>query len=100
MSLHPDTEPSMDNSLSNKIEALLFSEGGPLAKKKLTQLLDVDTKDIDGAARLLSASLQGRGLALIESGTELALAVPGELKETIEKTYEKDLVPQVPDFGP
>src|SRR3989344_461313 len=99
MSLHPDTEPSMDNSLSNKIEALLFSEGGPLAKKKLTQLLDVDTKDIDGAARLLSASLQGRGLALIESETELALAVQGELKETIEKAYEKDLGREVGDAG-
>src|SRR3989338_2019092 len=99
MSLHPDTEPSMDNSLSNKIEALLFSEGGPLAKKKLTQLLDVDTKDIDGAARLLSASLQGRGLALIESETELALAVQGELKETIEKAYEKELGREIGDAG-
>jgi len=89
----------MSDELPNRIEALLFSEGGPIAKKKLAQLLDSDVEAINVAAQTLSTNLGGRGLALIQSETELALAVQGSLKDTIEKAYERDLGREIGDAG-
>ena len=89
----------MVQTLAQRIEALLFSEGGPVTKKKLAQLLESDAAAIQTAAAELSQSLHNRGVALIETETELALAIAPHMKDTVEKAYEKELGREIGDAG-
>ncbi|HEY4522495.1 MAG TPA: SMC-Scp complex subunit ScpB [Candidatus Paceibacterota bacterium] len=89
----------MVQTLAQRIEALLFSEGGPVTKKKLAQLLESDAAAIQTAAAELSQSLHNRGVALIETETELAFAVAPHMKDTVEKAYEKELGREIGDAG-
>ncbi len=85
--------------LANRIEALLFSEGGSLSKKRLLQLLDISAEELTPALHSLSARREGTGLALVESDTEVALTVSPEAAETIEKAFEKDVGREIGDAG-
>ena len=54
---------------SNKIEALLFSEGGSLAKKKIAQLLELTPAQVDEGLSKLRARLETGGLTFVVSDT-------------------------------
>ncbi len=90
---------SENPKLVNKIEALLFSEGGPIPKKKLVQLLDTDIPGVNSAAKELASALHERGVALIETETELALAIASSVSDTVDKAYEKELGREIGDAG-
>ena len=85
--------------LAHRIEALLFSEGGSLTRKKLAQLLDVDDAALAAGIHDLAARKEGSGLALIETETEVALTIAPAAAETIEKAFEKELGREVGDAG-
>jgi segregation and condensation protein B len=79
----------VDTPLASRIEALLFSEGGPLALTKLAKLLGVSDADIRTALDELDARLTG-GLSLIHTDTEAALAVSQDTAGTIEDALTRE----------
>jgi segregation and condensation protein B len=85
--------------LSNRIEALLFTEGGSMSKKKLAQILEVSPEELAPALHSLAARREGTGLALVESETEVALTVAPAAAETIEKAFEKEVGREIGDAG-
>ena len=82
-----------------RIEALLFTEGGSLAKKKLLQILEITPEQLSQALISLAARREGTGLAIIQSDTEVALTVSPEAAETIEKAFEKEVGREIGDAG-
>lgn len=88
---------SLDNA--SRLEVLLFSEGGPVAKKRLMQLLDIDARALSDAISSLRASRETSGLALIETENEIALAIAPMAAETVEKAFEKELGREIGDAG-
>jgi segregation and condensation protein B len=87
------------NDLSNNLQALLFSEGGSLTKKRLLQLLATDAAQLKAASDALATKLAGSGLALVESDTEFALVVAKESAETVRKAFESDYDREIGDAG-
>lgn len=73
------------------LEALLFASGSPLSKKRLATLLGVSSDMLARAIEALSESLSGRGLALIETETEVELRTAPEASELVLKLRENEL---------
>lgn len=57
-----------------KLEALLFAEAEPLTVGKIAKWLNLSEAEVNSAAASLRATLQSRGINLIQAGDELALA--------------------------
>lgn len=87
------------SDLSTKIEALLFSEGGALSKKRLAQLLGVDVAQLEPAIETLRSRREGTGLTLIESPQELALAVAPAESALVAAAFERELGREIGDAG-
>lgn len=73
------------------IEALLFTAGEPLEKKRLAALINLSESDFDAALAGLTRALQGRGIALIETDTEVELRTSPEAAEAIHTLRESEL---------
>lgn len=86
------------NDLSHKIEALLFSEGGALPKKKIAQLLEATLVQVEEALTVLKARLTG-GITLVVSETEAALVVSAESAPAVQKAFERELGREIGDAG-
>lgn len=89
----------MGNDLSARAEAFLFSEGGTLTLRKLAQLLEVKEPQLQEALAALSTRLEGTGLTLIRTDTEVSLAVAKETSPAIQKAYERELGHEIGDAG-
>lgn len=89
----------MDTGLTARAEAFLFSEGGVLTLRKLAQLLEVKEPQLQEALAALGARLEGTGLALIKTDTEVSLAVAKETSPAIQKAYERELSNEIGDAG-
>lgn len=87
------------SDLSNKIEALLFSEGGALPKKRLASLLSVKPEELQSALATLAERKKGSGLTLIETDQDVTLAIAPEESETITKVFERELGKEIGDAG-
>ena len=87
------------NPNSQKIQALLFSEGGSMTKKRISQLLGIDTTLLKNDLSDLSKSLEGSGLSLVVSDTEAALVVSSEARDAVRSAQEKDLGREIGDAG-
>jgi len=84
---------------SSTLEALLFAEGGPLTTKKLCSILSCDAGTLDGYLNTLSAQLDGRGIALVRTETEVALAVSPALRDVVAETLLKEQDRDIGDAG-
>ena len=73
------------------LEALLFASGEAVSKKKLSTLLGVKAEMLDAAAVALREGLAGRGLALIETDTELELRTAADAADFVGKLREAEL---------
>lgn len=73
------------------IEALLFASGEPLEKKRLATLLSVSEADLVAPLEELSKALEHRGLALIETATEVELRTASGAAELVKKLRESEL---------
>ena len=82
-----------------RAEALLFSEGSSLSRKKLASLLEVNGTELENALRELSVRLEGRGIALIQTDTEVSLVVCADESQTVASAYERELGREVGDAG-
>lgn len=84
-------EQSQSSGLPQKIEAILFWKAEPVSMKKLATLLESDVKSITSAIDELAASLQGRGLTLIQTDDEVMLGTAPELSRLIEQMAKDEL---------
>jgi len=82
----------MQENLEQKIEAVLFWKGEPVALKKLAQIFDADEGAINAALSALEANLAGRGIALVRKDDEVALATAKSASELIEKLTKEELI--------
>ena len=87
------------SDLASRIEALLFVEGGTLSRKKLMQLLECSAEDLVRAIEELQTSLEGRGIALVQTETELALVVSPSSRESVERVFERELGREIGEAG-
>lgn len=87
------------HELVQKIEAILFSEGGPVSLKKIAQIVGVEELEVQGALQLLSESLAHRGITLVVSHAEAVLVVAESARSTIEGMYERELGKEIGEAG-
>jgi segregation and condensation protein B len=89
----------MSSDLTKRLEAFLFAEGGPVTRKKLLQLLECKPDQLSTAVQELNASLADRGIALLQTETEIGLAVAPSTQNTLERAFEKELGREIGDAG-
>lgn len=87
------------DDLSAKIEALLFSEGGSLPKKKIAQLLELTPAQVEEGLLKLRSRLEAGGLTLVVSDTEAALVVAAPVAPAVQKAFERELGREIGDAG-
>jgi len=92
-------EQTHTQNLANRAEAFLFSEGGTLTLHKLASLLEVKEPELHEALAALSARLEGTGLTLIKTDTEVSLAVSEHSSPAVQKAYEPELSEEIGDAG-
>jgi len=79
-------------SHSAALEAVLFTAGEPLSKKRLAALLELSPVQLREAAIELHETLEKRGgLALIEAGEEIELRTSPEAADVVQKLREGEL---------
>jgi len=89
----------MTSELAARAEAFLFSEGGSLTLRKLAQLLEIKETQLDEPLRELSQRLEGGGLTLIRTETEVSLAVAKDASVAVQAAYQKELGREIGDAG-
>lgn len=89
----------MTLNLASKIEALLFSEGGTLTRKKLAQVLAESEEAINVAITELKHSKEGSALCIIETEREVTLSVSPEASPIVAAAFERELGREVGDAG-
>ncbi len=75
----------------NQIEALLFWKGEQMSLPELCRALKLPSADVKRGLQSLKEKLQGRGLALIQTEDEYALATAPDMHELIERLRKEDL---------
>ncbi len=73
------------------LEALLFSAGEPIAKKRLASLIGVTPDMLEKAVEVLKDDLATRGLSLVETDDELELRTSPEAADFVKKLREAEL---------
>ena len=73
------------------LEALLFSAGEPLPKKRLAELLTISLDQLATVIEALESSLGGRGLALVETETDVELRTAAEASDIVKRMRESEL---------
>ncbi len=86
-------------SLADRIEALLFTEGGSLSLKKLTQLLDCTDVELASGVAALEQKRATSGIAVVKTDTEVALTIAPVAAETIQKAFEREIGREIGDAG-
>lgn len=86
------------NTKSAIIEALLFSEGGPMRKTRLAQLSGIPDAELESVFDDLSTKLSG-GLTLVRTETEVALVISNIASEAVRDAYKKELGEEIGDAG-
>jgi segregation and condensation protein B len=85
-------------SISSTIEAFLFSEGGPVRKTRLAQLVGVSAADLEKHLDELQGRLSG-GLTLVRTETEAALVIGKEASEAVRESRKKEMGEEIGDAG-
>lgn len=93
------TAHNMLSDLSARAEAFLFSEGGALTLRKLEQLVGAKKEELSTALDELGAHLEGSGLSLIRTETDVSLSTAPRAAEAIKKAYEEDLARDIGEAG-
>jgi len=78
-------------ALSAQLEAVLFTAGGPLEKRRLATLLAVPLEDIETALAELTNTLSNRGVALVSTEKEAELRTNPETADVIKAYRESEL---------
>ena len=86
-----------NEQLAQKIEALLFALGRPVARTELQKLLDAPPENINEA--LSQARWEGRGIVLVDDGKTLELRTAPSSAEMIEKIRRDEYAREVGRAG-
>ncbi|HEY4489148.1 MAG TPA: SMC-Scp complex subunit ScpB [Candidatus Paceibacterota bacterium] len=85
----------MTLSLSQTLEAVLFAHGEPMPKKQLMTLLGIPSEMLAAGLADLREHLKDRGLALVETDTEIELRThpnaAAVVKQLRESEFSRDL---------
>lgn len=84
--------------LADSAEALLFSEGGSMLRRKLASVLECKEPELKEALAHLASRLKG-GISLIESGNEVTLAISKETSATVLAAQKRELSREIGDAG-
>lgn len=87
------------NDSAARIEAFLFTEGGSLSLRKLGALIKLKEPELKSALAELSTELEGRGLTLTQTDTEVSLAVSPETAPAVRAAYQNELQKDIGDAG-
>ena len=71
--------------------ALLFASGKPVEKSQLAELLEVTPEQFPLVAKALEQSLEGRGLTIVETDTDVELRTAAEATPILKKLREGEL---------
>ncbi|MSU56015.1 MAG: SMC-Scp complex subunit ScpB [Candidatus Taylorbacteria bacterium] len=77
--------------LDNQIEAILFWKGEPMTLPELCRALKAPSHEVKKALDILKESLKGRGIGLIQTEDEYALATAPEAHELLERLRKEEL---------
>jgi segregation and condensation protein B len=78
-------------SLPHTIEALLFAAGEALPKKRILSMLSINDEMLSAAVTELSKGLEGRGVSLIVTDSELELRTSADAALVIEAYRKSEL---------
>lgn len=81
----------MTLSLPATLEAVLFAHGEPMSKKHLSELLGIPTDMLHAGLAELGRHLENRGLALVETDTEVELRTHAGAAAIVKKLRESEL---------
>jgi len=73
------------------LEALLFAKGGPVEKKQLAKLLDINDAELAVTLAILADSLTERGITLVETATEAELRTAPDAFAIVKNLRESEL---------
>jgi len=73
------------------LEALLFASGEPLEKKQLAKLLGIKDAELKIALKALIQQLDGHGVSIIETESEIEMRTAPEASEIVKKLRESEL---------
>ncbi len=90
---------SMVSETATRAQAFLFAEGGTLTVRKLEQFLHVERDALVAALHELAAHLEGSGLALVRTETEVSLATAPSVAEALKAAYEEELSRDIGEAG-
>ena len=62
-----------------------------MSRKKLSEIFDVESNEVDEALLKLQASLSGRGIVLVEKDSSVTLGTAPEMSEIIENIRKEEL---------
>lgn len=85
--------------LADRIEALLFTEGGSLSYKKLGQLLGCTDDELKVGITDLEQKRASTGIAIVKTDTEVALTIAPAAAETIRAAFEREIGREIGDAG-
>lgn len=80
----------MQNTLTQKIEAILFYTAEAVEEKKLLKILDISEEELAKALTELSQHLQERGTRLVHGAGTVLLATAPEHSTLIEKMIKEE----------
>jgi segregation and condensation protein B len=73
------------------LEALLFASGEPLEKKQLAKFLGIKDNELAVALGVLSNSLKGHGITVVETPHEVELRTAPDASGMVKKLRESEL---------
>ncbi len=73
------------------IEALLFSRAEPWEEEELIKNLKITSEELSLCLTNLEASLVGRGICLVRSGSRVTLGTNKQASELLAKIYKEEL---------
>jgi len=72
------------------VHALLFAASGPLEKKQLEKLLELEEKELALVLGALTTLLKGSGVALLETASEVELRTSPDAAPVVKKLRESE----------
>ncbi|MDQ5949515.1 MAG: segregation and condensation protein [Patescibacteria group bacterium] len=78
-------------TLSAQIEALLFYKGESLTCQEMAKILKVTESDIEEGLRVLTQSLEDRGLTLLQIHNQYTLGTRKEASQILEELRKEEL---------
>lgn len=85
--------------LESQIESILFFRGEPVSKKKLSEILEVTLEEINSSVDLLKEKLAGRGIIVLITDSDVALATSPDAASIIEKITKEELSKDIGKAG-